>query len=182
VVCLRAVCARKSQHEGAANHAQSHLAHAPPCLLLCPPSPTDRVVLWAGDNHSGREYVLARLDNMWEDCCNVMWVEVTWYYFPEELHCGRLGFCVCSRACLRACQTRTVHILIPARAPVSAGTTPARSRHASGLHGCMVALERRERMSYAGACASSRASPFASPPLLCLHIRTCLTHAPVDAH
>ena len=52
----------------------------------------DRVLLWKGGEEDGkdREHVLARLDNMWEDCCGAMWVEVTWYYFPEELHCGRL--------------------------------------------------------------------------------------------
>jgi hypothetical protein len=56
---------------------------------------SDRVLLWTGGGEEssggGRDTVLARLDNMWEDCCSVMWVELTWYYFPEELHCGRLA-------------------------------------------------------------------------------------------
>ena len=49
--------------------------------------------LWTGGSEAGKdsEHVLARLDNMWEDCCGAMWVEVTWFYFPEELHCGRLA-------------------------------------------------------------------------------------------
>ena len=50
------------------------------------------MLLWTGEKTgTEREDVLARVDNMWEDCCGVMWVEVTWYYFPEELHCGRLA-------------------------------------------------------------------------------------------
>ena len=54
---------------------------------------SDRVLLWTGgaEDSNARDTVLARIDNMWEDCCSVMWVEVTWYYFPEELHCGRLA-------------------------------------------------------------------------------------------
>ena len=53
----------------------------------------DRVLLWNGGGEASgqRDTILARLDNMWEDCCSVMWVELTWYYFPEELHCGRLA-------------------------------------------------------------------------------------------
>ena len=73
----------------------------PPCLTCCaPPTPCaplwhapDRVLLWTGGSEAGKDsdHVLARLDNMWEDCCGAMWVEVTWFYFPEELHCGRLA-------------------------------------------------------------------------------------------
>ena len=63
-------------------------------VCCCTP---DRVLMWNGGGEGDAsgvkncDHVLARVDNMWEDCCGVMWVEVTWYYFPEELHCGRLA-------------------------------------------------------------------------------------------
>ena len=51
----------------------------------------DRVLLSnASEDGQGIAHVLARIDNFWEDVQGVSWIEVTWFYFPEELHCGRL--------------------------------------------------------------------------------------------
>jgi hypothetical protein len=43
----------------------------------------DFALLWSGsgDPSSRKNQFIAKIDNMWEDCCGVMWLEVMWYKF-----------------------------------------------------------------------------------------------------
>ena len=43
----------------------------------------DYLFLWSGAGDPKRQrnksHFIAKIDNMWEDCCGVMWIEVMWY-------------------------------------------------------------------------------------------------------
>eukprot|EP00960_Hanusia_phi_P072526 767806-Hanusia_phi.AAC.3 len=52
---------------------------------------TEQATFWCEGVKNVEDLPVGRIDSMWEDTHNdSAWIEVTWFYRPNELHCGKL--------------------------------------------------------------------------------------------